>query len=195
MSIISIIAGVLFIIGFIPYIYTILKKETKPVRVSWIIWAILDIITLLGMYYEHAVNGQMLGAVIGSIAVTILSLKYGVPGWTKMDKFCLAGAIIGIALWQTFDNPKLGIIASCIAGFIGSVPTFASAWEDSSRENKFAWGVFWISCIFAVIAIPKRTLADAAAPLTFLAIESIMMFILFVRPYFIVGGIAKRIRR
>ncbi len=195
MSTLSILAGVLFIIGFIPYIISILQKETKPAKATWIIWASLNIITILGMYYEHAINGQMLGAVGGAITVTLLSLRYGVPGWTKMDKFCLVGAIIGIALWQIFDNPTLGIVTSCIVAFIGSIPTFASAWENSGRENKFAWAIWWISCIFAIIAIPKWTLADAMPPFSFFIVDTIMVYLVLIRHYSTIRKLVKKIEK
>lgn len=188
MSVISVIAGLLFIAGFIPYIYAILKGKAKPVKATWIIWAIIDVITFLGMYHENALNGQITGAVAGAGIVTLLSFKYGLPGWSKIDKFCLIGAIIAITLWIVFDNPVLGIITSCSAGFIGSIPTFVSAWENPDRESKAGWTLFWLSCVFAMIAIPEWTLADATAPITFSLAETIMMYILFIRPFFLKKG-------
>lgn len=187
-SVLSIIAGFLFVLGFIPYIRAILRKETKetkpakPAKASWLIWASLDTITLTGMFFEKTVNGQILGAVLGAWVVVALALKYGTPGWTKLDKFCLAGAVLGIVLWRMFNNPALGIMTSLSVVFIGSIPTFASAWKDPSREDKLAWTIFWISCVCAVIAIPQWTLADASQPITFFAIETIMMYILYIRP-------------
>lgn len=178
----SIFAGLLFVIGFIPYIRAILRKETKPVKVTWLIWASLDTITLVGMFFKNTVNGQIIGAVIGGWVIVVLALKYGTSGWTKLDKFCLGGAILGIVLWQMFDNPVLGIITSQSTMFLGSIPTFVSAWKDPSREDKLAWTIFWISCVFAIIAISHWTLADATQPIMFFAVETTMMFILFIRP-------------
>lgn len=181
-SVLSIIAGVLFIVAFVPYIRAILRGEAKPVKTSWLIWATLDSITIAGMYAEGTVNGQILGAVLGAWTVAVLALKYGTPGWTKLDKFCLVGAVLGIVLWQMFSNPVLGIITSLSVVFLGSIPTFSSAWKDPSREDRTAWTIFWLSCVPAVGAVPQWTLADAAQPVTFFAIESIMMYILYFRP-------------
>ena len=138
-SVLSIIAGFLFILEFVPYIRAILRKKTKPAKASWIIWASLDTITLAGMFFKEAVNGQILGAVLGAWVVVAFTLKYGTLGfWTKLDKFCLTGAVLGIVLWQVFSNPVLGIMTSLSVVFLGSIPTFASAWKDPSRENKLA---------------------------------------------------------
>lgn len=178
-GILSALSGVLFLIGFVPYVLAIIRGHTKPAKMSWIIWGSLDFITLAGMYASHTVNGQILGACIGVLVVIAFALKYGVPGWSKLDKFCLGGAILGIALWQTFDSPVLGIITSAAVAFVGSIPTFVSAWNDPGREDKLAWTIFWISCVCAMFAIPQWTLADAVQPAMFFTIESIMMFILF----------------
>src|SRR3990167_1688847 len=104
-SIFSIIAGVLFVTGFVPYIWAIFSGKTKPAKASWIIWGSLDSITLAGMVAKDAVNGQIIGAVMGVWIVVFLTLKYGTAGWTKLDKFCLAGAVLGIMLWQIFSSP------------------------------------------------------------------------------------------
>lgn len=178
----SYLSGVIFCLAFVPYVRAIVRKETKPSKSTWIIWATLDTITLAGMYFKDSVNGQIVGAVIGSWVVVVLALKYGVSGWTKLDKLCLGSAVLGVVLWRVFSSPMLGILTSLSVVFLGSTPTFESAWKDPSREDKLAWVAFWISCVLAVIAIPQWTLADAAQPITFFAIETIMMYILFVRP-------------
>jgi hypothetical protein len=177
----SVIAGGLFIAGFFPYIRSILAGSTKPAKASWIIWASLDTITLAGMWAKQSLNGQIVGAVAGAWIIVALALKYGVPGWTKLDKFCLGGAILGIVLWAIFNSPIMGLVTSVSVVFIGSIPTFVSAWHDPGRENKVAWTIFWVSCVFAVLAIPKATFQDAMQPITFFLIESIMMYILYVK--------------
>jgi hypothetical protein len=178
-NVLSLIAGILFVVGFIPYIRAILRKETQPAKASWIIWAMLDTITFAGMLAKHTVNGQIVGAILGVWAVVVLALKYGTPGWTRLDKFCLGGAVLGIVLWKIFCNPVFGIVTSAGVGFLGSIPAFTSAWNDPSREDRTAWTIFWISCVCAVVAIPELTFADATQPIIFFLIESVMMFILY----------------
>jgi len=181
-DILSVVAGVLFVIGFIPYIRAVVAGTTKPAKASWVIWASLDSITLVGMCVQHSVNGQIIGAVAGAWIVVAVALKYGTPGWTKLDKFCLAGAILGIVLWMAFSNPTLGIVTSVSVVFLGSIPTFVSAWNDPSKEDKTGWTIFFVSCVCAVLAIPRWTFKDASQPITFYSIETIMMYLLYVRP-------------
>jgi hypothetical protein len=178
-QVLSLIAGVLFVLAFLPYIRAIVKGQTKPAKASWIIWATLDTITLAGMMAKDAVNGQIIGAVMGATTVAILSFIYGKPGWTKLDKFCLAGAALGITLWQVFDSPTLGIVTSLSVVFLGSFPTFKGAYENPEQEDRTAWTIFWLSCVAAVLAVPTWDLDNASQPITFFAIESIMMWLLW----------------
>lgn len=182
----SVIAGVLFIVGFIPYILAILQKRTRPSRSSWIVWTALDGLTLAGMLAKHSVNGQILGAFAGSCVTVGLALKYGAPGWTWLDKVSLSGGLLGIILWKVFDDANFGIVASMSVVTLGSFPTFVSAWKNPANEDKLAWTIFSASCVCAVMAIPGWTLAHALQPITYLAIEFTMILILYVRPRFTV---------
>lgn len=177
----TVIAGILFLVAFIPYIRAILKKQTKPAKASWLIWATLDSITFAGMLVKHTLNGQMLGAIVGAWMVAILALKYGKPGWSKLDKFCLGGAFIGIALWQLSGNPVVGMSISLALVFIGAFPTFKTAWNHPEEEDRTAWLIYWLSCVFALIAIPAWTIADAAQPIVFTVIETVMVYLTWIR--------------
>lgn len=181
-EVLSVLAGVLFVAGFAPYIRAILVGSTRPTKASWIIWASLDTITIYGMAVQHTLNGQIVGAVAGAWIVVALALKYGTKGWTWLDKFCLIGAVLGIALWKAFSSPTLGIITSNSVVFFGSIPTFVSAWKDPTKEDKLGWTIFWVSCICAVLAIPRLTFDDAIQPVVFCSIETIMMFLLYIKP-------------
>lgn len=178
----SILAGVIFLLAYIPYIRAILRKETKPAKASWLIWASLDTIALVGLVVKHAVNSQIIAAVCGAWIVVILSLIYGKSGWSWLDKLCLVVAVFGIMLWQLFHDPIFGIVISMIVHVLGSIPTFISAWQDPSREDKLAWTLFWISCVLTVLIIPAWTLVDTIQPFAFLFVESVMVYIVFVRP-------------
>lgn len=174
-------AGILFIVGFFPYINAIARGKARPAKVSWLIWISTDLITFAAMIASGTLNGQMIGVITGGTMVTVLALLKGERGWSRIDRFCLAGAVIGIVLWAISGDPDVAIVLIGAVGFLGSIPTFVSAWKNPDSENRLAWTIFWLSCVCAVLAIPKLTIADAVQPLIFFVIESVMMYILYIR--------------
>ena len=181
-ELLNVIAAVLFIAGFVPYIYTVVRGSTKPSKASWVIWASLDLLTAAAMFASGSLNGQIVGAVAGAWTVAILSLLYGERGWTPLDKVCLLGGGIGIVLWLTMGSPIPAIITAMVVLAVGGIPTVVATWKDPRRENRLAWTLFWLSCLCAVLAVPRWTLEDALQPINFAAFDTAMMGILLFRP-------------
>ena len=176
----SVVSGIVFASAFVPYIIAIVKRETKPVISSWVIWATLDTIAFVAMWVKETINGQIAAAVILSWSVVVLAMIFGEKGWTRLDKACLAVASLGVILWLAFNNAVFGIIASQSAIFIGSIPTFRHALKKPAEENKLAWFLYWLSCPPAVYAAMQQASFEALAqPINFLIIESIMVYLLF----------------
>ncbi len=179
MKTLSVAAGLLFTAGFVPYIAAILSGKAKPAKATWLVWSVVDAVILCGMYSAGDLSWQMVGCTIGTWIVALLAMKFGTSGWTNLDKACLVLAVLGVSGWLKSGNPILGIVFSLAVVVLGCIPTFSSAWKNPSQENKPAWLMFWASCVLATIAIPQWTLAYAAQPLVFLAIQSTMLLILY----------------
>ena len=178
-EILALISGILFLIAFIPYIKAILKNEIKPEKVTWIIWLTLDVVTAFGMHLEGILNFQISAAVTGAGIVAILALFKSKSLWTTLDKVCLFIASIAILL-LIFSDAKYALSISLFATVVGAIPTFISAWNTPENEDKTAWIIFWISCLFSVAGADFNLLAQFQ-PLTFLFIESVVVYSLFIR--------------
>lgn len=174
----SVLAGLLFLAAFVPYIQAIIKGQTKPAKTSWLIWATLDTIILFSLVSKHALNGQILGAVAGAWIVTYLAFRFGRAGWQKLDVFCLAGSVLGLILWAVTRQPVVALSISVVILLIGAVPTIVNAWRNPSRENKLAWTLYWLSCVCAILAIKEWTFVNAAQQVAFTIIDTIMITIL-----------------
>ncbi len=175
-----VLSGVIFIIAFIPYTLAILRKETRPRKVTWLIWFVGDLIVLLGMVAKHTINGIIIVAVVGAGSTLALSIKQGERGWTKHDKYCLSLSGLAIALWIYFGDSNLGICFSLLSLAIAAWPTYVSASRNPEIEDRRSWILFNLSSFVALWAIPRGTFADIAPPVTFMAIDGVMLYLLFV---------------
>ena len=44
------LGGIVFFLGFLPYIAAILRGQTRPSKASWVIWSTLNAVTLASMW-------------------------------------------------------------------------------------------------------------------------------------------------
>lgn len=179
-QLLSVLAGFFIMIGYVPYIISIFQKKTVPAKASWVIWASLDTVLLLGMFLKHTVNAQILGTVLVIWIVVVLAFRYGRSGWTTLDKFCLSATALGIILIAV--NPTWSIFLLAVTSFIGAIPTFHSAWNDPEKEDKLTWTLYWLSCVCTVLAVPVWSISSGAQPITFFVQETIMIYLLFIQP-------------
>lgn len=123
--------------SYVPYIYSIVwTKKGKPVRVTWCIWATIDVILACQMYSEDKLNGQIASSAVGATTIFLLSLFYGKSGWSWLDPWCFLGALVSVVIWKMYDSTTWGIVLACVANIIGVIPTAISAWEDYRRKSR-----------------------------------------------------------
>ena len=179
----SLLSGVLFFVAFLPYIWAIVNHQTVPSPVSWAIWASVDTLVLVAMKKEKAPIGQITGAVAGAWIVTTLAIIFGKPTMGSIEWVSVIGALLGIVLWKKTGNAVIAIVCSQLAIFIGAFPTFANGYANPSQENPLAWTVWFVSCVCALFAVKKWNLAEALQPITFTVIETVMVFLVVIRPH------------
>ena len=162
------LAGIISLSAYIPYILSILRKETKPNRASWIIWAIVS--TIIALSYREAGASYAflapLGYVVGSTIVFILSIKYGVGGWTPFDRKCLIGAAISLVVWQIFDSPLSALLINLFINLLGTLPTARKAWYQPETEDKVFWSLVSLGSIVNLFAVENWTFSMAVYPVS-----------------------------
>lgn len=87
--ILGVLATILGIISFLPYLRDILNKKTKPHVYSWLVWTIIQTVGVLAMIKGGASFGALALAVGSLFCITIflLAFKYGTRNITKFDTF------------------------------------------------------------------------------------------------------------
>lgn len=180
-QILGIMAGVIGLLGYIPYIVSILQGKTKPNRASWFIWTLVG--GLLAFSYMSA--GDMntawvpLGYFIGPFVTAILSIRYGYAVWTKLDTFCVVAALISVVPWLFSHNASLTLIINVLIDSTGAIPTIVKSYREPETEDFTAWLLFFIANTLEVVAISDWSNLTVIYPvyLFFLA-GSITAFIL-----------------
>jgi hypothetical protein len=177
-----VVAGVLTLAGFIPYIYSIFFRGKTPVIATWLIYAVLDVITFASMYAKNSHNGQVIGSMIGCNIIFLLSLRRGENAWKMLDVICLAASAVGLILWYAFNNPMFALLMSLAIVTIGSIPTFAMIWKDHKSESLTAWSIWLLSSIAQLSSLEKWSIEYSAQPLSYLFVQATALLFMYLAP-------------
>ena len=177
------ISGALMILSVIPYIRSILKGNTKPQRMTWLIWSILILIAFFSQLAKGASWSLLLTAGDGvAILITfILSIKFGVGGFRKIDLFSLAGAGVSLLLWYLTNEPAVALFLIILIDIIGVNLTFIKTWKNPETENWAGWAMCGVGGLFGILSVGSFNFILLAYPVYICLINSIMAIIVISR--------------
>lgn len=177
------LSGLLLIIADIPYIINAYKRKTQPHRVTWFIVFVLNVISLANQAASGATSSLLfiVGGVIATFSVFLISIPRGVGGHSKLDIAVLAGAIMGLILWSLLDTPLASILANIVVASIALVPTYKKAYLNPKSETKSTWLIGSISAIFAILSVGKLDYVLLLLPVYSLLAQAGLFAILEIR--------------
>ncbi|MEM6867446.1 MAG: IS256 family transposase [Cyanobacteria bacterium P01_C01_bin.121] len=163
------IAGVLALLGYIPYLISIVRRKTLPNPATWWIWSIMGGILFASYYLEgnREAIWVPLSYFIGPTVTGILSLKYGRSEFGNFEKYCLAGAATSLLLWY-ISGPILALTMLIMIDLIAIAPTLRKTYFKPDSEDPLAWSIFWLANtinLYVVLASEAPTYAAIAYPL------------------------------
>lgn len=157
------VAGVMAIVQVIPYIVSIFRGHTKPERMSYFIWVLLEGISAASYIAVGARTTIWPGVAYTLTAVLIfaLSIKRGMGGFSKFDIVCLILALGGIGVWLGTNNALLTLYFSMFVGVIAYLPTIKKAYFFPETENTLSWVM--TACTAMINLFALTTLAPSIA--------------------------------
>lgn len=155
LAIFGYISAFLSILMIVPYVKDIFLLKTKPERASWFIWTVLGFIAFFSQFAKGATDSLWLtfGQTLAVSIVGVLSIKYGVGGFTKRDVRALIGAGAGLVLWYTTSEPAWALFFVIMVDSIGTFLTAIKAYENPESETLSTWVMSGTSGIFGTLAV------------------------------------------
>ena len=183
LAFLGILSGLIFLIADIPYIRDILKGKTKPHRVSWFLYFVLNSVNIANQAASGATNSLWLPVVSAIVTFFIfaMAIKRGMGGYEKLDLVCLVGALLGIVLWVVFDNPLASTICNILASTLAVAPTIKKSILHPSTETKITYLIGSISGLIAALSVGSWILSLLILPLHGFLVQIIIYGIL-IRP-------------
>lgn len=165
--VLGIIAGLIVIIGTVPYLRDILRHETKPSRATWTLLTILLFIDIfiqgeLGTGWAIALT---VGDFLACASVFVLSLKYGSGGAERSDIICYGLWVITVICWLGLNRPLLALHFGVLADFVALVPTFIKSWKKPDEESTNVFIASSLSGLVALFAVETYSYGAILLPL------------------------------
>jgi hypothetical protein len=182
----GVIAGFISLLGFLPYIIGILKKEVIPNRVTWIIWTIVQGILLFSyIKVSGGVNASMwvpVTYVAGPFIVMLLSFYYGEGGFGRLDITSFILSVFSIVLWIITGVPIIALLANMAADALAAVPTIYKTYQRPHTESFLAWGMFLAANTLNLFIVPNINFQTFIFP-CYLFLLSCIVCLLICRKY------------
>lgn len=173
-------AAILAVVQIIPYIRSILKGETKPSRASYGIWLCVELVLVASYFASGASTTKWMFIVIflNSLVLFLLSLKYGMKGFHKIDLASIIFALVAIVAWVATENPALAVYLCAAASFFGYIPTERKSYVAPQTENTFSWGLYVLAALLNVCALTTLAPEIALPPIISLVMSASVYLLL-----------------
>lgn len=157
----AIASALILVAGAPPYLIDILKHKTKPERATWFIWSVLGTIAFISQFSLHGGWSLLFVGLdgLGSIVVFLLSLKYGVGGWTLLDKVALVVAAVGVTISLIAHSPIIALCGVVLADVSGVVLTIRKTFLDPYSETTITWFFIGTSALLGALSVGKMRFA------------------------------------
>lgn len=181
--ILGIVATILAIFAFLPYLRDILNRKTKPHIYSWLVWSIIQSVGVLAMIKGGASFGA-LGLGVGAlfcISIFLLSFRYGTKNITTLDTVLLIAALFAIVIWLIQKDPLISVILVTLIDFVAFVPTYRKTYLAPHSETLSSYILDVISNLSAIAAIAVYSLTTTLYIGSLVVTNSVMVLILILR--------------
>lgn len=166
-ALVGAIAGIINIIGLVPYIRDIFRHKTKPERGMW--WIYTGLFALLfaaqlkaGAHWLLLVTGTY---VLSGAVVAVLSLRYGYGRFHTRDSVSLLVAAGGLVLWLLSDKPLVAILMVVIVDIAGFWLTLVKTWYAPHSETLIYWELAFVSALLSIFSVETWTFEVIVYPL------------------------------
>lgn len=182
-EIFGLISAVATLAGFIPYVYSVYQRKTKPHLFTWLVWGTLTGIIFAIQLSQHAGPGSWgIGLTAATCAVIMgLSFFWGEKTGTLFEWIALIASIATIPLWLATSDPTLSAVLITFIDVAAFYPTVAKTYRNPWNEHLFYYWVWLIKYPASVIGLNVFSLANAIYPIVWTIIGVAFLAMAFYR--------------
>jgi hypothetical protein len=182
-DILGIIASILVLWAYLPYIWQIIQQKFKPHIFTWITWTLMSTVACIAQIVSGAGAGSWPTGIVVIISsvITVLSFKYGEKNITCSDWYMFLGGLSALPAWWITKDPTLSVLIVTFIDSLAFGPTIRKSWHKPFEEPLLMYGIHTIRHTFSFLAVASYSIASAAFPFTMIFMNLITGVLIFYR--------------
>lgn len=179
-QVVGIVAIVIALIGYIPYIRDMIAGKTKPHIFSWLVWGIQTLIGFIAQISDNAGPGAWPTGLTVFICFFIVAygIRRGIKNITPLDWFAFSMGIGATIVWAVTKTPLYSVLLITAADIFGWVPTIRKTYTHPYSETLGSYILIGTKHVLSLFALQHISIITALYP--FYLVLMNMFFIVFV---------------
>jgi len=181
--VLGVLAGVVAVADFLPYLRDTLHGTTRPQRGTWLIWGVLAIVALISQRADGA-SWSLIMAAAQAVLTTfifVLSIRRGEGGMSAGEVLIIAIAFSGVVGWMLADEPVVATACVVAADLIGVALMVPKTYRDPHSETLATFALASLGGALAAGAVGRIDLALLLYPLYFFVANGAISVLIYSR--------------
>jgi len=176
------------LLGIFSYIKETLRGNTKPNKVTWLMWSVAPLIATFAALAD-GVGWSVLPvfmAGFGPLLVFIASFVNKNSYWKleTFDYLCGFCSALALILWGITKEPVIAIVFAIASDGFAAIPTLVKSWKYPETETAAAYTTGLFSALTSFTAIKIWNFSSYAFPAYLVIAETLFILSIYHRKIF-----------
>ena len=176
------------LLGIFSYIKETLRGNTKPNKVTWLMWSVAPLIATFAALAD-GVGWSVLPvfmAGFGPLLVFIASFVNKNSYWKleTFDYLCGFCSVLALVLWGITKEPVIAIVFAIASDGFAAIPTLVKSWKYPETETAAAYTTGLFSALTSFTAIKIWNFSSYAFPAYLVIAETLLILSIYHRKIF-----------
>jgi hypothetical protein len=177
------VGAIVNLFGIASYIKETLRGNTKPNRITWLLWSVAPLIATAAAFSD-GVRWAALPVFIsgfGPLLVLLASFVNKKSYWKleKFDYLCGLFSILALVLWVITKEPAIAIILTIASDGFAAIPTLIKLWKYPETETADAYTAGLFSSLTSFVAIRAWSFTSVAFPVYLVMMNSFLILAIY----------------
>lgn len=176
---IVIIGAVAQFIGAFFYIRETIRGNTKPNKITWLVWTIAPLIGTIAALSDGVGWAVLPVFMAGFIPLLVFIASFvNKKAYWKLQPFdyiCGILAILALVLWGITKEPVVAIIFSLTSNFFASIPTIIKSWKYPETESVSSYMAGLFSALTGFFALKTFGVEEIAFPMCLVLVNTTLV--------------------